>query len=152
VLAGKTFGTYLTGVVQMLLLILSSAIFFGVQWGNLPAILALVLAAVAGAVGWGMFITAVARTPGQVSAIGSAIMLTFGILGGSFINMETMPNWFRLLTKISPNAWGIDGFTTLALGGGLKDILIPILALLVMGATLFVVAVLLINRRGLAQK
>jgi ABC-2 type transport system permease protein len=151
VLAGKTFGTYLTGVVQMLLLILASTIFFQVQWGDPLGILVLVLAAVAGAVGWGMFITAVARTPGQVSAIGSAIMLTFGILGGTFISMDAMPSWFRLLTKISPNAWGIDGFTTLALGGGLKDILTPVLALLVMGAVLFAVAALLLNRRGLAR-
>jgi ABC-2 type transport system permease protein len=57
-----------------------------------------------------------------------------------------------MITKITPNAWGVDGFTTLALGGGLKDILTPILALLVMGSALFTVAVLLINRRGLADR
>ncbi len=152
VLAGKTLGTYLTGVVQMLLLILASAIFFQVQWGNPLAILVLVLAAVAGAVGWGMLITALARTPGQVSAIGSAVMLTFGILGGTFISIETMPGWFQALTKITPNAWGIDAFTTLALGGGLQDILTPVFALLLMGAALFGVAALLLNRRGLATK
>jgi ABC-2 type transport system permease protein len=99
-----------------------------------------------------MLITALAKTPGQVNAVGAAIMLTFGILGGTFINMDNMPAWFRMITKITPNAWGVDGFTTLALGGGLKDILTPILALLVMGSALFTVAVLLINRRGLADR
>ena len=80
-----------------------------------------------------------------MSAIGSALMLTFGILGGTFINMDNMPVWFRHVTKITPNAWGVDGFTTLALGGGLHDILTPILALLVMGLVLFAVAVILVQ-------
>ena len=50
-------------------------------------------------------------------------MLTFGILGGSFFDLAMMPAWFRWISKITPNAWGLDGFTTLALGGGLADIL-----------------------------
>jgi hypothetical protein len=46
----------------------------------------------------------------------------------------------------------VDGFTTLALGGRLADILEPLLALVVMGLVLFGVAMLLFNRRGLTQK
>jgi ABC-2 type transport system permease protein len=118
----------------------------------LLGVLVLVLAAVVGAVGWGMLITALAKTPGQVSSIGSAVMLTFGILGGSFFSLEGMPSWLQLASKITPNAWGIDGFTTLALGGGLGQILRPVSALIVMGAVLFTAAVVLINRRGLVQR
>ena len=86
VLSGKVFGIYLTGVAQMLILIAASTLLFSLKWGDLLGVLVLVLAAVAGAVGWGMLITALARTPGQVSSIGSAVMLTFGILGGSFFS------------------------------------------------------------------
>jgi ABC-2 type transport system permease protein len=152
ILGGKLIGIFLTGAAQMLILILGTTIMFQLQWGDPLAVLALVLAAVFGAVGWGMFLTAVARTPGQVNAIGSALMLTFGILGGTFVNMDTMPAWFRYVSKITPNAWGVDGFTTLALGGGLHDILTPILALLVMGLLLFAIAVVLFSRRGLTEK
>jgi ABC-2 type transport system permease protein len=152
ILGGKMIGIYFTGAAQMFILILGTTLLFQMQWGDETAVLVLVLAAVFGAVGWGMLITALAKTPGQVNAVGAAIMLTFGILGGTFINMDNMPAWFRMITKITPNAWGVDGFTTLALGGGLKDILTPILALLVMGSALFTVAVLLINRRGLADR
>jgi ABC-2 type transport system permease protein len=151
VLGGKTVGIFLTGTAQMLILVAGTSMLFGVQWGDQQAVLALVLAAVFAAVGWGMLITAVARTPAVVSMMGTAAMLTFGILGGTFVNMDTMPVWFRTITKITPNAWGVDGFTTLALGGGLHDILIPILALLVMGLVLFAIAVVLFNRRGLTE-
>ena len=112
----------------------------------------LVLAAVVGAVGWGMLITSLAKTPAQVSSIGSAVMLIFGILGGSFISLERMPPWLQVVSKITPNAWGLDGFTTLALGGGLNQILGPVLALLGMGTVLFAIAVVLINRRGFVQR
>jgi ABC-2 type transport system permease protein len=151
VLGGKTTGIYLTGVAQMLILIVASALLFQLRWGAPFAVLVLILAAVAGAVGWGMLITALAKTPGQVSTIGSAVTLIFGILGGSFTNTGNLPEWFQTLGKITPNAWGLEGFTILALGGGLADILVPVAALLIMGATLFTAAVLLLNRRGLAE-
>jgi ABC-2 type transport system permease protein len=152
VLGGKMVGIFLTGVAQMYILIEGTTVLFKLQWGDPLAVTALMLATVFGAVGWGMLLTAIAKTPGQVSAIGSAMMLTFGILGGSFINMDNMPAWFRYITKITPNAWGMDGFNTLALGGGVHDILTPILALLAMGLLLFAIAVMLFRRRGLMER
>ena len=152
VLGGKVFGIYLTGVAQMLILILASAVLFQLGWGDPLGVLVLVLAAVVGAVGWGMLITALVKTPGQVSTVGSAVLLTFGILGGSFFSLDNMPGWLVSISKITPNAWGLNGFTTLALGGRLADILGSVLALLVMGAVLFAIAVFIFNRRGIAQQ
>lgn len=152
VLIGKIFGTYLTGVAQMLILIVTSSVLFGIQWGDPLGVLVLVLTAVFGAVGWGMIITALARTPGQVSTIGTAIMLIFGILGGSFIQLSIMPQWFQWLSKITPNAWGLDGFTLLGLGGTLADLGRPLLGLAVMGVALGGLSILLFNRRSLTQK
>ena len=151
ILGGKMIGIYLTGVVQMFVLIFGMALLFRIQWGDSYAVQALVLAAVFGAVGWGMIVAALAKTPGQVNAVGTAIMLTFGILGGTFVDSSRLPAWFRTLTKVTPNAWGVEGFTTLALGGGLRDVVTPIFALLVMGLVLFALALLLIRRRGLAD-
>ena len=151
ILAGKVFGIFLTGVAQMLILILSSSLFFQLRWGDPWGVLVLVLAAVFGAAGWGMILTALAKTPGQVGAAGSALMLIFGILGGSFVSLDNFPEWFRTLSKVTPNAWGLDGFSTLALGGSLADIGAPLLALLVMGGLLFGAALLLFNRKGLMQ-
>jgi ABC-2 type transport system permease protein len=152
VLGGKVLGIFLTGVAQVGILILASTLFFGVQWGDAAGLVALILAAAFGATGWGMLITALARTPAQVGSIGSAIMLIFGILGGSFVNLEQMPSFVRTVSKITPNAWGLDGFTTLALGGTLRNLMEPVTALLIMGAVLFGIAVLLFSRNGIMQK
>ena len=152
VLGGKVLGIFLTGVAQVAILILASSVFFGVKWGDTLGLATLILAAVFGATGWGMLITALARTPAQIGSMGSALMLIFGIMGGSFINLDQMPAYVRTLSKITPNAWGLDGFTTLALGGRLPNLMQPITALLIMGAVLFGIAVVLFNRNGIMQK
>jgi ABC-2 type transport system permease protein len=151
VLGGKVLGIFLTGSAQMLILVIGCALLFRLEWGDPLGVLALVLAAVFGATGWGMLLTALARTPNQVASLGSALMLTFGILGGNFINLEYLPAPIQWISKLTPNAWGLDGFTTLALGGGLPELATPILALLAMGIVLFAVAVLLFNRNAILK-
>ncbi|MFH2101819.1 MAG: ABC transporter permease [Chloroflexota bacterium] len=152
VLGGKVCGVYLSGAAQMLILIGGSTLLFQLDWGDILGVLVLVLAAVFGATGWGLLITAMAKTPGQAAAVGSAIMLTFGILGGTFINLEAMPAIVQAASKITPNAWGLDGFATLALGGGLEHIMKPVLALFGMGLVLFAVSLALFNRRKVMQR
>jgi ABC-2 type transport system permease protein len=152
ILGGKVLGIFLTGCAQMGVLILASAVLFQVKWGNPLGIAVLIAAAVFGATGWGMLITAVARTPGQIGSIGSALMLIFGALGGSFINVEQMPPFVRAISMMTPNRWGLDGFTTLALGGTLSDLGQPLLALLVMGAALFAVSTVIFSRSNIMKK
>lgn len=152
ILGGKVFGIFLTGAAQMLILIGASSLLFQLKWGDPIGVIALVLAAVFGATGWGMFITALARTPAQVASVGSAIMLIFGIMGGSFISLDKMPPAIQTFSKITPNSWALDGFTTLGLGGTLTDLSTPILALLSMGMILFLVSVFMFGKKNLVQK
>ena len=152
VLGGKVLGIFFMGVSQVGILILASAILFQVNWGDTLGIIVLILAAVFGATGWGMLITAFARTPAQVGSTGTVIMLIFSILGGSFISLENFPPFIQTISKITPIAWGLDGFTTLALGGTLSNLVEPVTALLIMGAVLFGVAVALFNHNGLVQQ
>jgi len=152
VLVGKAVGILLTAVAQLLILIVGTSLLFGVQWGDFLGVILLILAAAWGASGWGLFIAALLKTPGQVSITGSAVMLLFGILGGSFFDLSMLPDWIQVINKITPNAWAVDGFYVLSVGGGLTDILPNIFALLVMGAILFTIATLWIRNRGLARK
>jgi ABC-2 type transport system permease protein len=151
VLCGKVFGIFITGAAQMFILIGASTLLFGLRWGDPMAVILLVLAAVTGAVGWGLLITALARSPGQVATVGSAVMLIFGILGGSFTDLSNMGPAIQAASKITPNAWALTGFAILAGGGSLLEIVQPIAALLVMGGVLFLAATLIIQRRALVQ-
>jgi ABC-2 type transport system permease protein len=69
------------------------------------------------------------------------------------MNLEQMPPFIQGISKITPNAWALDGFTTLALGNNaLSDLSVPILALLGMGMVLFVLSTILFGRKNLVQK
>ncbi|HSN76448.1 MAG TPA: ABC transporter permease [Anaerolineae bacterium] len=151
ILVGKITGVYLVGAAQMFILILASALLFGLRWGDPLGVIVLVLAAVVGAAGWGLLLAAVAKTPNQVANMGMAMMLLFGILGGSFFG-GTLTGALGMVGKITPNAWAMDGFTTLARGGDLADLAPDIAALLLMGAVLLVISVVLFNRKGFLQR
>jgi ABC-2 type transport system permease protein len=146
VLAGKVVGIFLTGAAQVSVLIVASALLFGLRWGSAPGVALLIIMVAAAATGWGLLLAAIASRPGQVANYGTALMLTFGIIGGSFITLPTT-GFLAQLGKITPNAWAISGFGRLAQGGRLGDILPDLAALLVMAATLFAVAAFIFQRR-----
>jgi ABC-2 type transport system permease protein len=151
ILVGKISGVYLVGAAQMFILILASALLFRLRWGDPLGVIALVLAAVVGASGWGLLLAAIAKTPNQVANLGMAMMLLFGVLGGSFFG-GTLSGAAGALGKITPNAWAMDGFTTLARGGDLADVTTEIAALLLMGALLLALSVVLFGRKGFLQR
>jgi ABC-2 type transport system permease protein len=151
VLVGKVVGVFFIGAAQMFILIGAGFLLFQLRWGDPLGVVVLVLAVVAGATGWGMLLAALVRTPGQVGSIGMAMMLTFGLLGGSFFG-GTPPGALETISKITPNAWGQQGFTILALGGGLQDLWPAIAGLLVMAIILLAISVLIFQRKGILQK
>jgi ABC-2 type transport system permease protein len=151
VLVGKMTGTYMVGLAQMTILILASALLLGLRWGNPPALTLLIITAVAAATGWGMLLAAVCKRPGEVSAWGMAMTLLFGLVGGSFFG-GTIPGVMGYLGMLTPNYWGQTGFTILARGGDLQDMLPVYAALLVMAAILLVISVVIFRKRGLLQR
>lgn len=140
ILLGKGFGVYLSGVLQQFVLIGASTWLFSLNWGDALGVVALILCAAFAAVGWGLFIAALARTPAQVASAGSAVMLLFGLLGGSFVDLSNMPSSVYVLSRVTPNAWGLDGYAILAGGGSLSQIGQPLLALILMGISLIILA------------
>ncbi|HBY92382.1 MAG TPA: hypothetical protein DEP84_00220 [Chloroflexi bacterium] len=149
ILAGKIGGVVITGVLQLSILILVSALIFRVQWGSSwPALALMVLGTVAAAASLGIFITAIARDAGQAGVIGSATALIFAILGGNFVVAAAYPAWLQPLSKLTINRWALDGLTDLSLrGGGFGDVVLEISVLFGMAAIFFLIAVWRLPRR-----
>jgi ABC-2 type transport system permease protein len=151
VLVGKMTGTYMIGLAQMTILITASALLLGLRWGNPLALVILLITAVAAATGWGMLLAALSRTPGQVSGIGMAMTLLFGLVGGSFFG-GTLTGVIGYIGMLTPNYWGQKGFNTLANGGNLQDLLPVYAALLLMAAILLAISVSIFHKKGLLQR
>lgn len=151
VLGGKVAGIFLTTLAQVTLLIAASTLLFNLHWGA-PLGLALLVPAVAlAATGWGLLLTSLVKTPQQASSLGSAVMLVFGVLGGSFGNQQ-LPAFLHTLGRITPNAWGIEGFALLGNGGTVAGIVPNVLALLAIAGVTFALATLLLGRKGFVKQ
>lgn len=151
ILGGKVLGIVLVGVAQLAIVIGVTSLIFQLHWGDGLGVAVLIVAAVFGATGWGILLAAFAQTSEQVSTIGMAMMLFFGLLGGSFFGGGSFGGVLGTLGKITPNAWAQEGFAILAGAGTLADIRGTIVGLVIMGSLLFGVAVLVFRRRGLVR-
>jgi len=155
-MAGKLLGTYLTGIVQMVMLIVLTILIARLMgretsvWGNNVAGLALlVLAVVFAGTSIGLLIAAIAQTPEQASTYSSVALFLLGMLGGSFIPIENLPDALSWLPKITLNYWGIQGFFDLSYDNApVGDILPNLLVLAVMGTVVFGISLWRFNRRA----
>jgi ABC-2 type transport system permease protein len=148
ILGGKILGIFLTGAAQVGMLITATTLLCGVRWGDPLGVAALVLASAAGATGWGVLLATVVKTPAQAGSLGSALMLIFAILGGGLGFSFPLPDWAQPMAHLTPNRWGIDGFIALGAGGTLAGVTLHIVALVMMGTTLFTVAVVRYRYQG----
>jgi ABC-2 type transport system permease protein len=148
ILGGKLVGVLVSVLFQLLALVLAltvvgsliegRAIFI---WGNDIGNLALVLLAVAVATsGLGMFLAGVLKGIEQANIVGSVLNIALGVLGGAF--GFQLP---RSVAQFSFIYWARDAFDTLAAGRG--DVSLNILVLFVEGAALFLIGLLLFNRK-----
>jgi ABC-type multidrug transport system permease subunit len=60
-----------------------------------------------------------------------------------------MGSVMKWASKITPHAWALDGFETLALGGTLNDIVVDLIGLLAMAVILFGVSIIISRKRWL---
>jgi len=152
-LGGKLLGIYLTGVLQMIGLILSTEL--GARalgrtepvWGtNVAGIALVVLAVVFAGTSLGLLIAAAARTLDQASSISTVVIFLLGMIGGSFFTIgSALPS---LLPKLTLNYWGIQGFVELShYNATLGEIVPHVLALLGLGAVMFAISLWRFNRR-----
>ncbi|MBT3322494.1 MAG: ABC transporter permease [Anaerolineae bacterium] len=149
ILLGKIGGTFLTGILQFVILVAISALLFGVHWSDslLPLILLTIVTVIA-VTSLGAFLAGFSRNANQAGILGSTLNLVFAILGGNFILTTAFPDWLTIISKLTVNRWALDGFSTLALSHGtLINILPNIAALLGMAIFYFTLATVLFKRR-----
>jgi len=108
---------------QALLIVVVGTVMFGVSWGNPVAAAALIGMWAPVGTGAGMVSGTIFRTSEQAGAIGPAVGIAFGMLGGCMWPLEIVPQSVRLAGHATPHAWAVDAWVTLlSRGGGLVDI------------------------------
>ena len=132
-LAGKLLPFFIVNQIQALLMLLvgrylvpllgGSTLVLPTGAGALLALWLMTCAVSLAAVCWALCIASLVRTSEQATVIGGVGNILMGALGGIMVPAFFMPAAMRALTKISPMAWGLEGFHTVLLrSGGLAEI------------------------------
>jgi len=122
IILGKGLGIIFVGVAQLALLLVGTSLVFGVEWGNVAAILVLGMAEVFAATGMAMALAAIGKTERAIGAAGPALILLFSATGGSMIPTDIMPLWLKPTQVVSPVYWTLSGFLKVLQGAGLADV------------------------------
>jgi len=141
VVAGEALGRLLIAVFQGAVIMVGSALLFGVDWGDPLAAVALVVAFSLVAAGAGLLTAATLRTGQQAIAVGLLLSLGLGALGGTMMPLEFYSDTMRTVAHLTPHAWAADAFAVLVRhDGNLLSILPQLGVLLGVAATLMTLA------------
>jgi ABC-2 type transport system permease protein len=148
ILGGKLIGVFASVTFQLLILFFALTIVGSILegelaliWGgNFPATFTMMLAAAFAVSGLGMLLAGIVKSPEQGQIFATGINMTLAVLGGAFgFNLP------ESISKLSLIYWGREAFETLATGS--TDVGLNIIILVAQGAIMFVIGLVLFNRR-----
>ncbi|HEX7471865.1 MAG TPA: ABC transporter permease [Candidatus Limnocylindrales bacterium] len=124
IILGEALGRFAFALFQGGLIVVASAALFGVDWVDPVATAAIVLCFAVVATGAAMLVGTFASNTHQAAALGPALGMVAGLLGGTMVPPEIFPSLMRTLSFVTPHAWAMDAFHALLLrGAGLLEIL-----------------------------
>jgi ABC-2 type transport system permease protein len=137
-LLGTIGGQLLTALVQMVLLIATSAFLLKLDWARDPLALGIVLLAFGlAAVALGTTLGTLVKTEQQATNLSIALGMAMSLLGGAWYPLEMFPDVARTAALVLPTRWAMGALTDIvARGQGVAGIL-PEAAVLVGFAVAF---------------
>jgi len=150
ILGGKLFGIFLIALLQFVMIVFFTRIFYRVNWGDsILGIIIMILSSVLAFSGLSTLLASLTKSEEQIGNIGPALAMIFGFMGGGMWPAFAFPDWLNMASKFTPNRWAIDGFLKLMYqGGGVVSILPEVLVLLFMAAVFFSLGVFRLRTKG----
>lgn len=147
IVAGEALGRFGIALAQGLIVMLGSALLFGVDWGDpTGAALLLVSFCLVGS-GAAMLLGSLLRSEGPAMGVAIGAGLGLAALGGVMVPLEMLDETMRTIALVTPHAWAYNGFSELVRhGGGLRDILPQLGALAGFAVALFAAGIWQLRR------
>jgi ABC-2 type transport system permease protein len=124
IIAGQLLGRLLVALLQALIIILGTLLFFGVDWGNPFGTAAVIVAFCLVGTGAAVLLASFFSTEQQAAPIALLLGLGLAALGGSMAPLEVFPHTARTIAHFTPHAWANDAMTKLLQqGAGLGNVL-----------------------------
>lgn len=134
---GFTVARFVLLLATAVVLVVATRLLFGVRWGDLAAVAAVVVVYSAVCVGLVVVVGTLYRTSSQAGSVGPWVGIVMGMLGGCMWPLAIVPPFMRVVGHLFPTAWGVDALRIVVLGGGgIDDILLQLAVLVAFAAVL----------------
>jgi linearmycin/streptolysin S transport system permease protein len=147
--AGQLLGRLAVAIVQALIIVLGSMIFFSVSWGDPLGTAAVVLSFCLVGTGAALLVGSLCSSEHQAQPVAFLLGLGLAALGGSMAPLEVFPSTARAIAHITPHAWANDAFSKLLKHGGDLVAVLPQVGALLGFAAVAVAAAVWHLRRSL---
>jgi ABC-2 type transport system permease protein len=149
ILLGEAVSRFAVALAQSLLIIVVSALLFGVEWGDPFGVAVVVGVFCLVATGAAMLVGAFVRSPQQAPAIGPPLGIVLGMLGGCLWPREVAGEPLNTIGYLFPHAWGMDALLTLTQpGAGIADVWTEVAVIGGMAVVVLGVALAVFRRRA----
>lgn len=133
---------------QIGLLMLASALIFGIPWGEPLAVASVALGLVVSAAGFGVLLMSFVKSTRQSGPVVGGVLTVTGMAGGLFTTgFQNLPAAYETINLLTPQGWALRGWKVVLAGGGVSEVLLPTLVTLGMGTVFFAVGALIFRRR-----
>ncbi len=140
------------GFVQMAIVLIAGQYLFNIDWGeNLMGIFAVVLSFIFAISSFGLLLSNVVKTMGQLGAISPIVITGTAMLGGCMWPLEIVNSKLLLtLSDFTPQKWAMVGMKNLAMYDmALSSIVKPIGILVLMGTIFLALGIYLLDKSEL---
>ena len=140
---GKVIATFITGWLQIVILMLFGHFVMGVDWGSSVISTFLILSIYLLCVtGLGMLLATLVKSNAQLGAYSSILIVATSMLSGCYWPIELVPEFMQKLAKFFPQYWALKGLgNTVNANMGLDSAVFPVIILTLMGVLFFLLTI-----------
>jgi ABC-2 type transport system permease protein len=151
ILGGRILSSLVTLLLQVVVLLVLSALAFGIDWGAPVPIAVLTAGTVLLAASTGLFVISLLKTSRQGGIVVGGAMTIAGMVGMMSTFTAGAPaatqRPFAVASLLVPHGWAVRGWRLLVEGGGMGDLWVPLAVMLALSAAFFAVALVRFRRR-----
>jgi ABC-2 type transport system permease protein len=148
ILGGKFVAVIFGLVIQIAVLLTTSALLFKVNWGQPASVFLAALGLIVASAGFGVLLMSFIKHTRQTGPIMGGVLPVMGMLGGLFTTgIPNLPAVFDTVTLAMPHGWALRAWKLAMAGAGPGSLLTPTLVLVAMGIVFFAAGVFVFRRR-----
>ena len=130
---GKALGGSTDGLLQIIILMVLGAIFFGIHFSFLTIILTfvIIILLLIAVTSLGLMIGSLMESPEGFGLISSFVIFPLFFLSGALFPVTKLPIWLKIIVTINPVSYSVDALRSIILGITSYGILLEITVLIV---------------------